>query len=82
MSARKKFACLDCGKDTGRLGEHYYVHDEVWLSVVADKTGMLCVGCLEKRLGRQLTAGDFPDVFINSPKFGLKSERLLDRLKA
>lgn len=63
------------------MNEHYFIHTETWFSVVGSIVGMLCVGCLENRLGRKLTPKDFPDVTINSPKHGNKSQRLLDRIK-
>lgn len=78
---RKKFLCLDCGVDTGLIGEHYFINTSLWLSIHSSKKGMLCIGCLEKRLGRQLTSRDFPKVYINELKFGIKSARLLARLQ-
>lgn len=51
--------CLDCGWNTRALNEYYRVHDELWQRVVPDKCGMLCIGCLEKRVGRPLTREDF-----------------------
>lgn len=59
--------CLDCGWNTRALNEYYRVHDEVWLSVVPDGNGMLCIHCLENRLGRFLTREDFSlDTPINA----------------
>jgi hypothetical protein len=78
--SRKKWLCLDCGVDTGKANEHYFINTETWLKVVGSIVGMLCVGCLETRLGRKLNKQDFPDVTINSPKYGNKSLRLLNRL--
>jgi hypothetical protein len=43
-------------------------------------SGFLCVGCLEKRLGRQLTAEDFPDYPINH-QHDLDTPRLASRKK-
>jgi hypothetical protein len=40
---------------------------------------LLCIGCLEHRIGRTLTHLDFTDVLINDPS-GHCSERLRDRL--
>lgn len=62
------------------MNEHYFVQTETWISAVGSIVGMLCVGCLETRIGRKLVCSDFPDVTINNPKFGNKSTRLLDRL--
>lgn len=77
---RTKWKCLDCKVDTGKIGEHYFVNTEVWLSVVKSKNGMLCIGCLENRLGRVLTPADFTKAYINSPKFEIKSKRLMSRM--
>jgi hypothetical protein len=72
--------CKDCGVDTfprthGSC-EDYMVHHAIWLAAgmqdhrdgegaSAGCHNYLCVGCLEKRLGRELTAADFIDVPIN-----------------
>jgi hypothetical protein len=66
--------CDDCGADTtpctGKRGcrhsgtwEYYMVHNHLWPGGVH----YLCVGCLERRLGRRLTAADFTDVPVNEP---------------
>lgn len=51
--------CCHCGVDTWIIGEYYMVTKEVWETAGGGKR-LLCVGCLEKRLKRQLTAADFP----------------------
>ena len=52
--------CLDCRAGAWRdLQEDFYVHDHVWRQAVPNAEGMLCIGCLETRLGRQLTRADF-----------------------
>ncbi len=80
---RTRFLCADCGRDTGKMKEFYYVHLELWLAVMPSINGMLCVGCLESRLGRQLVATDFTDASINDPHHGSgKSDRLISRLRA
>jgi hypothetical protein len=72
--------CLDCRRDT--RSEFYMLRKEVWLGTnlgVGD--GMLCIGCVETRLGRRLTPEDFTDVPANSDdKRFPKSARLLSRL--
>lgn len=73
------FHCMDCGDHTIQIEEYYTVHDEVWLYANPQDYGMLCIGCLESRLGRVLTPADFPDYPINR-EWGTKSPRLLDRL--
>ncbi len=78
---RAKFLCLDCREDTGKMHEHYFVRTEVWLSVVGSIVGMLCIGCLEKRLGRQLNSSDFTDCSLNTARYEPKSERLMSRMR-
>ncbi len=79
---RSRFLCLDCGHDTGKMKEFYFVQTEVWLAAVGSINGMLCVGCLEQRLGRHLTALDFTPASINNPYHGPgKSSRLMNRLQ-
>lgn len=80
MGKRRRFHCLDCKRDTGKMCEHYVLQDRVWLSAHPSPIGMLCIGCLEKRLGRQLRAADFADCYVNDPRFEAKSARLLDRM--
>jgi hypothetical protein len=76
----KGFLCLDCEVDTFEIDELYVVTDELWARVNPGKGGMLCIGCLEKRLGRELTPDDFPSLPLNSDHHGSpKSERLLER---
>lgn len=73
------FLCLDCSLDT--VDSNYYmVHSQLWLSVAPDK-GMLCIPCLEKRIGRQLTKDDFTECLLNeenaqNPDLGLLYQRL------
>jgi hypothetical protein len=63
--------------------------DEVWKAAWAGRLKpwhalpgqqVLCIGCLETRIGRTLTANDFLPVVLNDPGHGYKSDRLLDRL--
>jgi hypothetical protein len=62
------------------MREYYMVRDDVWWPCVGGRSGMLCIGCLETRLGRELCAADFIDAYINSMHWGSKSMRLVDRL--
>lgn len=52
---------MDCGINTSWLNEFYMVNDELWESLTTEKQhdGMLCVGCIERRLGRELGREDF-----------------------
>jgi hypothetical protein len=74
--------CRDCGADTRMPGaDHYYsVHDHIWQqSGLPALGGMLCIPCLEQRIGRVLRAADFADVLINRPG-GWHSDILNQRL--
>lgn len=77
--------CLDCGVNTSEIGEDYMVFDDVWQAANPEEMGRLCVGCLEKRLGRELGPADFTHVYTNvwsnMDEEDRKSERLLSRLK-
>jgi hypothetical protein len=87
--------CSDCRRGTAhsnwvrvRPWEWYGVHDEVWAAAGARPWDILCIGCLERRLGRQLNAADFTGVEINSldPRcsgyaWWHRTPRLTDRLR-
>ena len=73
----RAFHCLDCGIDTSAIDEYYGLRDEVWLQANPDRAGMLCIACLESRLGRRLSPLDFTGGSVNC---GRHSERLRDRI--
>jgi len=66
--------------------EYYMVEHDVWAKASAAKPkkhGMLCIGCLESRLGRQLTPADFPTRIPLNHMIAFDprtSDRLLSRL--
>jgi hypothetical protein len=68
--------CHDCGSDFDEYS--YVVHDAVWnASGLSD--GLLCIGCLEARIGRRLCRDDFTDAALN--RFtDSQSLRLQDRI--
>lgn len=70
--------CVDCGNDS--TDERYMVHDHVWTAAGMCSFGMLCIGCLETRLGRHLQASDFLDVPLNTATTRQRSDRLTCRL--
>ena len=86
----------DCGTDTlsakpGVFSEFYMVHDRVWeaAGMTLHGGGYLCIGCLERRLGRRLHRADFTGCDLNSLDAGLRrfawwwrTGRLVDRLLA
>ena len=76
--SKRKWICLDCGEHTGL--EHFYVHLSVWNSVMDSEVGMICVGCLEARLGRLLVPSDFTDAHINNPRRNAMTDRLRSRI--
>jgi hypothetical protein len=84
-------ACADCSVGTITLGEWYMVHDDVWDAAWNGRCKwwqslpgqqVLCIGCLEKRIGRTLTREDFIDAPINDPNQKRVSERMRPRLMA
>lgn len=75
---RMNFYCVDCSHDTLQ-NEYYMVRHEIWKEYGAGKR-MLCVGCLEMRMGRRLTPPDFLDAPINYMSISSKSPRLVNRL--
>ena len=78
------FDCVDCGGDFDEYD--YSVEDAVWAaSGLEPGGGLLCIGCLERRLGRRLTRNDFESGWRN--RIGAiigssQSLRLRDRLSA
>lgn len=74
-----RWNCLDCGYHTSL--EHYYVRDDVWYGDAGmPESGMLCIGCLEARIGRVLTPADFPPVHVNDYRIHAMTDRLRSRL--
>ncbi|MDX6587267.1 MAG: hypothetical protein QOI31_1740 [Solirubrobacterales bacterium] len=83
--------CDDCGSDvtpydeTGRPveggWEWFMVSDEVWETASRGESapGILCIGCLEKRIGRRLEPTDFPELAVNKSGW-IVSDQLMDRL--
>jgi hypothetical protein len=55
--------CADCRTEGWDL---YMVRNEVWAEAGMDPLGILCIPCLEARLGRRLHRSDFTYVPINS----------------
>jgi hypothetical protein len=61
--------CADCGVGTLALGEVYMVRDEIWEQAWCGRRKswhgqvpgqeILCIACLEQRIGRELTLSDF-----------------------
>ena len=77
MKSHKGFACMDCKRDT--WNEYYMLYSRVWKKANPKMKGKLCIGCVEKRLGRKLTKTDFTTRVINTEKTA-RSARLKNRL--
>ena len=82
--------CVDCGLGTYAADEYpHTIKTEVWEQVWVGRrkswrapgTEILCIGCLEDRLGRRLTRTDFTSAPCNDPYRGhAMSARLRARL--
>ena len=59
--------CAECNVDTLRAREFYMVADATWLATCDTYKGFLCIGCIERRLGRRLKPDDFTDAPVNNP---------------
>ena len=74
------FKCMDCNVCTDCSREYYMVTDEVWARANPKRAGMLCIGCIEARLGQLLTSAEFSDAPLNSMNLIMGSARLKSRL--
>ena len=63
MCNQRNFKCMDCMRDTREMHEYYMVTEDLWDKAtrnnLQDFLGMLCVECIEKRIGRELEPNDF-----------------------
>ncbi len=77
------FACMDCSVNTGHIGEYYMLLRDVWRSAHSTCDGMLCIACVERRLGRMLASKDFTNAACNKPscwEMAYISPRMLSRI--
>ena len=81
--------CADCGVGTLTIDEWYRVKERVWKLAWAGRLKpwhalpgqqILCIDCLEKRIGRTLVPSDFRKIPVNDPAEFDHSDRLLNRL--
>lgn len=76
--------CVDCGVNCIEINEYYMVTNGCWgRAKMASNGGMLCIGCLEKRLGKKLTPRNFIDCPLNWRNICIPehaSPRLISRL--
>jgi hypothetical protein len=73
---RPRWACMDCGADTAN--EYFIITHELWADAVGGP-GKICLACLERRLGRELTPEDFLPCPANDPTWR-KTDTLRARL--
>jgi hypothetical protein len=82
--------CCDCGLGCNEAREWYMVKPQVWKEAWAGRRkpwhelpgqSVLCIGCLEQRIGRTLCADDFADTVLHDRE-GDISERMQQRLTA
>jgi hypothetical protein len=59
--------CCDCACFVD--DEYYMVRNSLWKRHAEDAS-MLCVGCLENRMGRRLRPADFTDCALNQAALG------------
>lgn len=71
-------SCIDCGMNL--FLEWFTIHDSVWAQTQLRRTdGCLCIGCVERRIGRRLRPEDFASTRNNRPH-EMMSNRFLSRL--
>ena len=52
---KEGWKCMDCKKDCLKNEKDYYmIQHDLWLKLVGSHNGMLCMDCLETRLGHKL----------------------------
>lgn len=74
--------CIDCNMDTDAIREQYMILDDLWRAANPAEIGMLCIGCCERRLGRQLRRDDFTRYGQKAFDEGMPvSDRLRDRIR-
>ena len=58
------------------------VTNYVWQDLAGADEGMICLSCLESRIGRELLPNDFTSVIINlDDSMNPKSKKLMDRMR-
>jgi hypothetical protein len=86
IGREKDFFCLDCDVDIRTIGETIELTDRACHNhgFGQQGPGMLCIDCLEKRIGRRLVREDFMIVERDAPWAWIPltgaSPKLLDRL--
>lgn len=79
--------CADCRVDTYVIGEYYMIDHKLWRHAWRKRRRpgakpILCIGCVERRVGRTLMASDFIEAPVNNPRDPYMSERMRERVTA
>lgn len=74
-----KTRCIDCNMHTVRENEYFMIHRPLWESI-AVPNDILCIGCTEARLGRELRADDFKEMQPTGWRRDLISDRMWERM--
>ena len=72
--------CKDCGKDVRNPKDMYMLEDNLWKQLGLKPGDFLCIDCLEKRLGREITQDDLKVLPINYFNTWLVENRYKDLL--
>jgi hypothetical protein len=76
-----RLCCNDCGVNVLKIGEYYMLNPKIWEKELGlGWEDNLCIGCLEKRLGRKV--GPMLPDFCSCPSYDWMyptSDRLMDR---
>jgi len=78
-------SCIACSVDVSAIKEYsYMLRHELWIVIhgcLSWQGGIWCIGCLEEKMGRQLTHGDFDWDNSMNKKFLSSENHWSDRLK-
>ena len=64
LEGKRHTECVDCkGK-----GEAFFIKNDIWYKYIpkSKQRGIICLSCLEKRIGRKLKKSDFQTSDIHS----------------
>jgi hypothetical protein len=74
-----RLVCIDCGINIVEIGEFYMCDSDIWERLGLGWTDNLCLGCLDKRLGRK--ARFWHELFpVSYPWMRPLSDRMKERL--
>lgn len=70
--------CGDCGRDVRVIRSCYMLLRGLW-EQYGNGDGLLCMDCLEQRMGRQVVLDDFADTLVNAIYLAFHRERHLSQ---